>query len=40
MGREMDTIWSSEEAALYLRVHPQTVYRRLQAGKMPGGQGG
>ena len=40
MGREMDTIWSPEEAAAYLRVHPQTVYRRLQAGKMPGAKVG
>lgn len=40
MGSSVDTIWSPEEAAAYLRVHPQTVYRRLQAGKMPGAKVG
>lgn len=29
-----------EEAARYLRVHPQTVYRRLRAGMLPGAKVG
>lgn len=29
-------ILTPEEAASYLRVHPQTVYRKLRLGQMPG----
>ncbi|OFV99073.1 MAG: hypothetical protein A3H94_05545 [Acidobacteria bacterium RIFCSPLOWO2_02_FULL_60_20] len=29
-------ILTPEEASRYLRVHSQTVYRRLRAGKLPG----
>ena len=33
-------ILTPEEAAGYLRVHPQTVYRRLRAGMLPGAKVG
>ena len=33
-------ILTLEEAAGYLRVHPQTVYRRLRAGALPGAKVG
>jgi len=33
-------ILTPEEAARYLRVHSQTVYRRLRAGKLPGAKVG
>ena len=33
-------ILTLEEAAGYLRVHPQTVYRRLRAGTLPGAKVG
>ena len=33
-------ILTPEEAAGYLRVHPQTVYRRLRAGALPGAKVG
>ncbi|MBI4442899.1 MAG: helix-turn-helix domain-containing protein [Acidobacteria bacterium] len=33
-------ILTLEEAASYLRVHPQTVYRRLRAGTLPGAKVG
>ena len=33
-------ILTPEEAAGYLRVHPQTVYRRLRAGTLPGAKVG
>ena len=29
-------ILTPDEAARYLRVHPQTIYRRLRTGTMPG----
>ncbi len=29
-------VMTPEDAAEYLRVHPQTVYRKLRAGEMPG----
>ncbi len=31
-----DEIMTPEETAEYLKVHPQTVYRQLRAGKLPG----
>ena len=42
MRREMirRDILTLEEAAGYLRVHPQTVYRRLRAGTLPGAKVG
>ena len=33
-------ILTPKEAAGYLRVHPQTVYRRLRAGTLPGAKVG
>ena len=33
-------ILTPEEAAGYLRVHPQTIYRRLRAGMLPGAKVG
>ena len=33
-------VWTVDEAADYLRVSAQTVYRRLQVGKMPGAKVG
>lgn len=35
-----DRIFTPGEAARYLRVHSQTVYRRLRAGKLPGAKVG
>ena len=35
-----EQIFTPEEAARYLRVHSQTVYRRLRAGKLPGAKVG
>ena len=35
-----DAILTPEEAADYLRVNPQTVYRRLRAGFLPGAKVG
>jgi excisionase family DNA binding protein len=35
-----DAILTPEEAADYLRVNPQTVYRRLRAGSLPGAKVG
>mgnify|MGYP005843380115 CR=1 FL=1 len=29
-------VFSPEEAAAYLRVHPQTVYKLLRSGELPG----
>ncbi|MGQ9779724.1 MAG: helix-turn-helix domain-containing protein [Bacillota bacterium] len=29
-------VFSPEEAAAYLRVHPQTVYKLLRRGELPG----
>jgi excisionase family DNA binding protein len=41
MGTVVRTdILTPEEAARYLRVHSQTVYRRLRAGKLPGAKVG
>ena len=33
---EAHAVLTPEEAAAYLRVNPQTVYRLLRAGKCPG----
>lgn len=35
-ARTIASIFTPEEASRYLRVHEQTVYRRLRAGKLPG----
>lgn len=35
-----DAILTPEEAAEYLRVNPQTVYRRLREGFLPGAKVG
>ncbi|OFV99185.1 MAG: hypothetical protein A3F68_00575 [Acidobacteria bacterium RIFCSPLOWO2_12_FULL_54_10] len=35
-SRTDSKILTAEEASRYLRVHSQTVYRRLRAGKLPG----
>jgi excisionase family DNA binding protein len=41
MGTVVRTdILTPEEAARYLRVHSQTIYRRLRAGKLPGAKVG
>jgi len=34
--RTNSKILTPEEASRYLRVHSQTIYRRLRAGKLPG----
>ncbi|MBI3895994.1 MAG: helix-turn-helix domain-containing protein [Acidobacteria bacterium] len=39
-ARTRREILTLEEAAGYLRVHPQTVYRRLRAGTLPGAKVG
>lgn len=35
-----DTTLSPEEAAVYLRVNPQTIYRNLRRGRLPGAKVG
>ncbi len=36
MNVEPHAVLTPEEAAAYLRINPQTVYRLLRAGKCPG----
>lgn len=40
MDNKTDIILSPEEAANYLQVHPQTIYRNLRRGRLPGGKVG
>ena len=40
MNNGEDIILNPEEAANYLKVNPQTIYRNLRRGRLPGGKVG